>query len=73
MSESVIWIATAAVSFAALVITLLAMLKGWHGWLELKRLELGGKGRAPAADRIELADLKERVRKLEAIAACVDL
>ena len=65
--------ATMAASLAALAITLLAALKGWHGWLELKRLELCGKGRAPAGDRIEIADLKERVRKLEAIAACVDL
>jgi hypothetical protein len=28
---------------------------------------------APAGGRIELADLKERVRKLEAIAAGIDL
>jgi hypothetical protein len=73
MSEALISIATAAIGLAALVIIALAALKGWHGWLEVKRLELGGRGRAPAADRIELADLKERVRKLEAIAACVDL
>jgi hypothetical protein len=54
-----------------------ATLKGWQGWLELKRLELSN-GRAeatmpPATGRIELADLKERVRKLEAIAAGIDL
>ena len=54
-----------------------ASFKGWQGWLELKRLELAS-GRAeacvPAAGgRIELADLKERVRKLEAIAAGIDL
>lgn len=73
MSETLGWIITAAASLSALAITLLAALKGWHGWLELKRLELSGRGRAPAGDRIELADLKERVRKLEAIAACVDL
>ena len=73
MTESLVWIATATASLAALAITLFAFLKAWTGWLELKRLEIGGKGRAPAADRIELADLRERVRKLEAIAACVDL
>jgi hypothetical protein len=48
-----------------------ALLAGWRGWLELKRLELGARGMpagsSPAA-RIELADLRERVRKLEAIA-----
>lgn len=52
-------------------------LKGWQGWLELKRMELVS-GRAEAAmptagGRIEVADLKERVRKLEAIAAGIDL
>ncbi len=54
-----------------------AALKGWQGWLELKRLELSGHGRgdsrSPVADRIEVADLKERIRKLESIAACIDL
>ena len=54
-----------------------AALKGWSGWLELKRLELcrDGADRSlpPASGRIEIADLKERVRKLEAIAAGIDL
>ena len=55
-----------------------ACLKGWQGWLDLKRMELVS-GRADATiapatgGRIELADLKERVRKLEAIAAGIDL
>ncbi|WP_404339885.1 hypothetical protein AB2M62_09585 [Sphingomonas sp. MMS12-HWE2-04] len=58
-----------------------AGLSGWRGWLELKRRELdrGHDGDADstpmpsAASRIEMADLKERIRKLEAIAAGVDL
>jgi hypothetical protein len=66
-------IITAGFGLLALMIAALAALKGWQGWLEIKRLELGGKARSPAGDRIELADLKERIRKLEAIAACVDL
>lgn len=48
----------------------------WKGWLELKRAELGdvrSPGGHPAiGNRIDVADLKERVRKLEAIAAGVD-
>ena len=52
-------------------------LKGWQAWLDFKRLELasqtGDHGLPPAGGRIELADLKERVRKLEAIAAGIDL
>ncbi len=51
-------------------------LAGWRGWLQLKRAEYerGATLPAPAAGaRIEMADLKERIRKLEAIAAGVDL
>jgi hypothetical protein len=54
-----------------------AALKGWGDWLELKRMELthsvADHGLPPAGNRIELADLRERVRKLEAIAAGIDL
>lgn len=46
-------------------------------WVQYRRDELDGSrsgaGSAPAASRIEIADLKERVRKLEAIAAGVDI
>jgi len=55
----------------------LAGLKAWTGWLELKKMELtqiaGERGLPPATGRIEIADLRERVRKLEAIAAGIDL
>ncbi len=55
----------------------IATLKGWKAWLDYKRLELarsiGDVNLPPAGGRIELADLKERVRKLEAIAAGIDL
>ena len=54
-----------------------AGLKAWSGWLDLKKLELaqaaGDRGLPPATGRIEIADLRERVRKLEAIAAGIDL
>lgn len=57
-------------------------LKGWNGWLALKRAEMeltvrhanvGDPAQPSAATRIDMADLKERVRKLEAIASGVDL
>jgi hypothetical protein len=55
----------------------LVALKAWNGWLELKKMELtqiaGDRGLPPATGRIEIADLRERVRKLEAIAAGIDL
>ena len=54
-----------------------AGLKAWNGWLDLKRLELhhgfADHGIPAAGGRIEMADLKERVRKLEAIAAGIDI
>jgi hypothetical protein len=73
-----ILVATLAASiFAGLALASCAALKGWQGWLELKRLELtqsaADRGMPPAGGRIELADLKERVRKLEAIAAGIDI
>jgi hypothetical protein len=68
-------------SFAALIVVTIAALKGWRDWIGLQRLSLEGRrtrpdegtGAANPMARIELADLKERVRKLEAIAAGVDL
>jgi hypothetical protein len=69
-------IALASFGLVALSIAVFATLKGWQGWLELRRLELTGnrqQERSPAYERIEIADLKERIRKLESIAACVDL
>jgi hypothetical protein len=76
---------TLAVSgLAGLSMVTAAALSGWRGWLALKQQELAtghqGNGNEPAqfsspsaASRIEVADLKERIRKLEAIAAGVDL
>ena len=61
----------------AMGLACVAGLKGWQAWLDFKRLELasqtGDHGLPPATGRIELADLKERVRKLEAIAAGIDI
>ena len=54
-----------------------AGLKAWNGWLDLQRFELtqgwAERGLPPASGRIEIADLRERVRKLEAIAAGIDI
>jgi hypothetical protein len=77
MSEPMTMITVASFGLIGLTIALFAGLKGWQGWLDLKRLELSGaqahQSRSPAMERIEIADLKERIRKLESIAACVDL
>ena len=68
-------------SLIAVVVIAAALLRGWQGWLDLKRQELDRSPHRPATDegsgigtaRIELADLKERIRKLEAIASGVEL
>ncbi|HEY0626273.1 MAG TPA: hypothetical protein VGD10_06010 [Allosphingosinicella sp.] len=77
MTEPMTIIAMASSGLIGLSIAAFAGLKGWKGWLDLKRLELAGhratESRSPTMERIELADLKERIRKLEAIASCVDL
>jgi hypothetical protein len=53
------------------VLTAAALLKAWNGWLDVKRMEFSirrpADGSALTSARIELADLKERVRRLEAI------
>ncbi len=76
MGEPFTIVTLASSGLIGLTITAFASLKGWQGWLELKRLELS-RGRqdprSPAMDMIDMADLKERVRKLEAIASCVDI
>ena len=78
MSEQIL---IAALSVLGLAILAAAALKGWQGWLVLKQRELDlrirpaevERGPREGAARIELADLKERIRKLEAIANGVDL
>ncbi|TMM46224.1 hypothetical protein [Qipengyuania marisflavi] len=72
-----------AASLVGLVIVAAALLRAWQGWLTLKQRELDTADHAPTRDRepgsplgaarIEIADLKERIRKLEAIASGVDL
>ena len=68
---------------AATVLAITAMLclagsRAWRGWLELKRLELDRSQEREAPDqdvgvRIELAAMRERLKKLEEIASGVEL
>lgn len=74
-------------ALAGLLVIAAALLKGWRDWLTLKERELEARRLPTPAEhssaecqrtregitRIELADLKERIRKLEAIASGVDL
>lgn len=69
----------AATMLAMTFMICLAVSRAWRGWLELKRLELAGRrGRPEDAEeeigvRIELAAVRERLKKLEAIASGVEL
>ena len=68
MDDMTILVTLASTGLVAVGATAAAVLKGWQGWLELRRLELQqGTGATPA--RVDVSDLRERVRKLEAIAA----
>ncbi|GGA07362.1 hypothetical protein GCM10010923_16770 [Blastomonas marina] len=81
MSETLM---LASAVLIGLVILSATTLRGWESWIALKRQEMerrGGSASAPeieggapeGAARIEIADLKERIRRLEAIASGVDL
>jgi hypothetical protein len=69
-------------SLIGLVVIAASLLRAWQGWLDLKARELDRTAAAPppaeegsgmGTARIELADLRERIRKLEAIASGVEL
>jgi len=75
---------TTALIFAGTALAIAAMLclaasRAWRGWLDYKRLELAARDLAPEAAedeigvRIELAAVRERLKKLEAIASGVEL
>ena len=70
------------IAATALAITLticLAASRAWRGWLDYKKMELAARAgvEAPASEdvgvRIELAAVRERLKKLEAIASGVEL
>ena len=70
----------AAASLVGLALVAAALLRAWEGWLALKRRELDAAGKTHrdpddtrGAAPIALADMRERIRKLEAIANGVDL
>ena len=71
MYEPTTLMAKAGFALAGLGLFLFAALRGWQGWLELRQLELGSRRSAPgvrAPARLELTELRDRVRRLEAIA-----
>jgi hypothetical protein len=67
MNDPLPLVALSASGLVAVALASAVGLRGWTGWLELRRLEIGGR-RGVAGARIEIADLRARVRRLEAIA-----
>ncbi len=70
-----LYLALSLTTLTGLTILALIGLKAFRAWLDLKQVELRQPigGPPSAAQRIDVADLKERIRKLEAIAAGVDI
>jgi hypothetical protein len=78
---------TSTLILAATILAVTAMItlaagRAWRGWLDYKKLELASRGVGPDAAeaaqdeigvRIELAAVRERLKKLEAIASGVEL
>lgn len=78
MADPDFYLTMSATALVATAMIVFAVLNGWRGWLALKQQQLrAGEDHAlpapTAGARIEIADLKERIRKLEAIASGVDL
>ncbi len=76
MPEPSFYLMTAAFTLIGLTAVSLIALRGWRDWIALKTKELDHQREEnppSATSRIEVADLKERIRKLEAIAAGVEL
>ena len=66
-----------ATALAATLMLCIAATRAWRAWLDYKKLELASRGGAGADEdvgvRIELAAVRERLKKLEAIASGVEL
>lgn len=83
MTDQMVYVGSTALGFVSVAVMSLVALRGWRDWIGLKRFELeqvGGhhpraehESHGNTGSRIEMADIRERVRKLEAIAAGVDL
>ncbi|MEH6756769.1 MAG: hypothetical protein V7676_04575 [Parasphingorhabdus sp.] len=76
MPEPSFYLMTSAFALIGLTVVSLIVLRGWRDWIALKTKELEQHREEyppSATSRIEVADLKERIRKLEAIAAGVEL
>lgn len=75
MEPLFLYLALSLIAVVGLTILALIALKAFRAWIDFKHFELS-QAPSPASSsthRINLADLKERIRKLEAIASGVDM
>lgn len=70
-----LYVTMSVTTIIGLTILGLISLKAFRAWIDFKQLELNQRMPSPpsTAQRIDVADLKERIRKLEAIASGVDI
>jgi hypothetical protein len=70
MADPNLLVATFSIGILAIALSTGAALRAWQGWLDLRRAEIGGdrSPRAATGTRVEIARLRDRVRRLEAIA-----
>ncbi len=78
--DSQFYIMIASLALMTMTILAYSAMRIWNEWMAFKREELqqhlkddNNPAQPSTMSRIEVADLKERVRKLEAIAAGIDL
>ncbi len=70
MTDPATFITVAMSATFGMTIFSAAALKGWQGWLDLKRMELQRNSRTlPRGPGGDVRELRERVKKLEAIAS----
>ena len=73
MNDPTMIMMAASAALVGIGIASAATLRAWSGWLELKRLELDVLPSRRTGAKPEVAELKERVRKLEAIASGIEI
>jgi hypothetical protein len=67
MTDPLLLLVLVVAATFAISITAAAALRGWRGWLALRRSEIGRSQPVSPAAR-ELAELRRRIRRLESIA-----
>ena len=68
MSDPAALLALTSAGTVGLGVIAVATLQAWHEWLDLRRAQIEKNGGRGKRSRTELTELRERVKRLEAIA-----